>query len=185
MASDRWLTYPDAAALLGMTPESVRQRARREHWGKKLNNEGKALVLVPVDAAASPPGEAPATPPASRPVKHPEPHPVELLQARIKELEARIVEMRGDVDTARADRDQERQERHAERERADQAHIRADEAHARADRIAAEFRDLAEKHAGWIEEGRVREATLREQLDTLKAEVTAHAARPWWKRLVG
>ena len=40
-SSDRWLTYADAAALLGMTIDSLRHRAGRENWGKRLNNEGK------------------------------------------------------------------------------------------------------------------------------------------------
>ena len=55
--SDRWMTYADAAVALRMTPESIRARARREHWRKQLGNDGKALILVPVDAEGIPPGD--------------------------------------------------------------------------------------------------------------------------------
>ena len=73
---DRWMTYQDAAVALRMTPESIRARARREHWRKQLGNDGKALILVPVDAEGIPPSDDDGDTPASRPVKRPEPDPV-------------------------------------------------------------------------------------------------------------
>ncbi|MDX7953372.1 hypothetical protein P7D22_19595 [Lichenihabitans sp. Uapishka_5] len=171
MSADRWLNYQDAATALGMTPESVRQRARREHWGKKLGNEGKALVLVPLDAARTPPGDTADVPPVHRPVKHPEPDPVPLLQARIAELEDRLRE-------ARSAEERERGERLAERERAEQAHTRAD-------RIAAELHELAQRFAASIEDGRGRERDLEAKLEAARREAEAHRARPWWRRLAG
>ena len=46
-AGDRWLTYRDTAAALGMSPGAVAARARRAHWPKRLRNDGAAEILVP------------------------------------------------------------------------------------------------------------------------------------------
>lgn len=194
MSTDRWLSYADAAALLGMTPESVRQRARREHWRKQLGNEGKALVLVPIDAARNlagdTGGDAGATPPVPRPVKHPEPDPVaSAYNARIKDLEARATELREDLDKERQERDRERDERLAERERAE--------------KIAAELADLSRRFvtsmddararemmlearlAASTDDARTRETALQAKLDAVREEMTAVQRRPWWRRLAG
>lgn len=49
MTDDRiWLTYADAAQKLGISIDSVRRRARKEHWGKRKNNLGKLTVSVPI-----------------------------------------------------------------------------------------------------------------------------------------
>lgn len=45
-----WLTYAEAAARLKIGEESVRRQALRKHWPKKLGNDGKALVAVPLEA---------------------------------------------------------------------------------------------------------------------------------------
>ena len=52
---ERWLTYAEAGALLGMTPEAVRQRARRHDWptrktGNKPNDPNEVLIpdTVPI-----------------------------------------------------------------------------------------------------------------------------------------
>lgn len=41
------MTYQEAAALFGSTPDAVRARARRSHWRRQRSNDGKTLVLVP------------------------------------------------------------------------------------------------------------------------------------------
>jgi hypothetical protein len=49
-----WLTYIDAATLLGKAESAVRQQASREHWPKRKN--GKLTeVCVPVEADGPPP----------------------------------------------------------------------------------------------------------------------------------
>jgi hypothetical protein len=52
----RWLTYAEAAALLGCKAEAVRQRARRQKWPKRTPNMYglPAQVLVPDHAAVRP-----------------------------------------------------------------------------------------------------------------------------------
>ena len=47
--SDRWMTYQEAAALFGSTPDAVRVRAHRARWRRQRGNDGKILVLVPTD----------------------------------------------------------------------------------------------------------------------------------------
>jgi DNA repair exonuclease SbcCD ATPase subunit len=177
--SERWMTYADAAAALRMTPESIRARARREHWRKQLGNDGKALILVPIDAEGIPPGEPDSDTPASRPVKRPEPDPsVAAFQARISELEARTAELRADVERERAERLQERE---------------------RADRLTDEIAALARQLATTVEEAAGRERDLHDQIgqvkevrdrmnaeaDKAQSELAEWKARPWWRRLAG
>ena len=47
MSSGQWLSYEDAAELLRMTPDSARNKARRECWEKRIADGGKAMILVP------------------------------------------------------------------------------------------------------------------------------------------
>lgn len=177
--SDRWMTYADAAAALRMTPESIRARARREHWRKQLGNDGKALILVPVDAEGIPPSDTDSDTATSRPVKRPDHDPVfTVLQTRISDLESRALELRAEVERERAERLQERE---------------------RADRLTAEVAALARQLANTVEEAAGRERTLQDQLvqakgeaagnaariDALKLELEAIRSRSWWRRLVG
>jgi hypothetical protein len=177
--TDKWLSYADAAAALGMTPESVRQRARREHWRKQLGNDGKALVLVPADTDRIPAGETGDDTPASRPVKRPEPDTaLAVLQAKLSEAETWISELRHDVERERAERSRERE---------------------RADGLTDEIASLARQLAQVVQEAGKRETDLREQiakatevsisdrsrLASAKAELDALKARPWWRRMAG
>jgi hypothetical protein len=173
------MTYQEAAAALRMTPESIRARARREHWRKQLGNNGKALILVPVDAEGIPPGENDDETPASRPVKRPEPDPViTTLQARISDLESRAIEL-----TAQVDR--ERSERLQERDRADRL---TDEIAALARQLASTVDDAAGRERdlhGQLSQAREEAATNAARMDAIKAELEALRARPWWRRLAG
>jgi len=177
--SDRWMTYQEAAVALRMTPESIRARARREHWRKQLGNDGKALILVPVDAEGIPPGDDESSAPATRPVKRPEPDPVTAaLQARISDLESRASELSAQVERERSERLQERE---------------------RADRLTNEIAALARQLASTVDDAAGRERDLQGQLsrakeeaanqaarmDAMKAELEAIRSRPWWRRLVG
>jgi hypothetical protein len=142
MAGDRWLSYADAAAALGMTPESVRQRARREHWRKQLGNDGKALILVSVETDHIPARDTDGDAPALRPVKRPESDTtLAVLQARFIEIEARATELRVDADRERAERLRERE---------------------RAEGLTAEVASLARLLAQTVQGARSRENDLRE-----------------------
>lgn len=184
MSADRWMTYADAAALLGVQVDSLRHRARREHWGKRMGNEGKALVLVPLDTVP-PPGEplgelggdASAGPVSHRPARRPDDREEDRVAAhlaRIAELERRVGELGADLAAARGERDREREERHSERDRAD--------------RVTAELADLARQFAATTAtaaaEARVRETALEARIEALKIEAAAMRDMPWWRRLV-
>ncbi len=70
---ERWLTYAEAGALLGMSPEAVRQRARRHDWptrrtGNKPNDPNE--VLVPDSVPVHPVGHLPVRP-SGRPLDQP------------------------------------------------------------------------------------------------------------------
>jgi len=43
----RWMTYAEAAKALGVTPETVARRMRRQDWAKRLGNDGKPRVAIP------------------------------------------------------------------------------------------------------------------------------------------
>src|SRR3954451_3526362 len=51
MPDNRWLTYMEAAELLGISPEAVRAIARRQKWPRQSANAvGRAVrILVPAD----------------------------------------------------------------------------------------------------------------------------------------
>jgi hypothetical protein len=51
----RWMTYAEAARVLGVNPESVAKRMRRGNWARRLGNDGKPRVGVPVSVLPSVP----------------------------------------------------------------------------------------------------------------------------------
>ncbi len=200
-ASDRWMTYADAAQALGMTSESLRQRARREHWRKMLGNDGRALVLVSADTARNPitlPADDTATTQGDAAAVQPETQSdtdrvITALRERIADLDARATELRADIERERAERHQER---------------------GRSEKLVSEVADLARQLATAVEDAGARERelhvrvataevalvglreahlvelqALREQhaADGIRAriELTQHRLRPWWRRLVG
>ena len=131
-----------------MTPESVRQRARREGWRRQIGNDGRALVLVPADTARNAAGDTPGDAAVSRPVIRPE-RDTAALRARLQEIESRAAELRSDVERERTERLQERD---------------------RADRLAGEVADLARQLAKLTEEAGSRERDLQARLTAAQAE---------------
>lgn len=47
--SEEWMTYADAAARLGIKPDSVKRQARSKKWAKRTMNDGTVQVAVPAD----------------------------------------------------------------------------------------------------------------------------------------
>lgn len=58
----RWLSYAEAAAALGVNPESVAKRMRRNGWRRRPGNDGKPRIGVPVSALPVPPTVPPSVP---------------------------------------------------------------------------------------------------------------------------
>jgi len=102
---DHWLTYDEAARLLGVKPDSVRRQARAKSWPRQTGNDGKARVRIPPERLED---HRAAILPAVIPSESPPELPPDQ-SARIAALEARLeaAEKRGD--TAEADRDRWRE----------------------------------------------------------------------------
>ena len=82
---ESWLTYADLAKALGITPEAARQKAIRGRWRRQRGNDGKALVLVDVEA------EKATHSPRRRPDEHPaERRTIEALESHISTLKDNI-----------------------------------------------------------------------------------------------
>jgi hypothetical protein len=157
----RWLTYAEAGQRLGISPEAVRQLARRRGWPRRTPNAygGLATVLVPEEASVRPrPGADAVQEPYERGTTgQPVSGPVRADESGVRAFEAadmiRLIRetMEGLVTPLREQLDRER---------------------ARADRAESALADAvaAERIAAGAATG------LRHQLDILRAR------RPWWRR---
>lgn len=62
----RWMTYAEAARVLGVNPESVAKRMRRGNWARRLGNDGRPRVGVPVSVLPTVPAITGSVPPSVR-----------------------------------------------------------------------------------------------------------------------
>lgn len=90
-----WLTYNEAAQKLAIAPASVRQRARRGRWSRRMGNDGLAKVDVPdaiLSAATSAPTPSATSPATSAPTPPAmsSPTPLDVMRQRIADLEAEL-----------------------------------------------------------------------------------------------
>lgn len=46
MAEKEWMTYAKVAEHLGVTPDAIRHRSRKEGWPRQEGNDGKIRVLI-------------------------------------------------------------------------------------------------------------------------------------------
>ena len=110
-----WLSYAQAGDLLGLSPEAVRHRARRNSWRTQPGNDGRTLVMIPDEDVAVASSRPPVHTADRAPVRTPD-HEAEIARAH-----------------ARAERADER---------ADEAAKRADVALALADRTLSQLADV-------------------------------------------
>lgn len=47
LTMSQWITYAEAAELLGIKPESVKKRAIRRRWPRQVGNDGLARIQIP------------------------------------------------------------------------------------------------------------------------------------------
>lgn len=171
-----WLTYAELAERIGITGDSARNLVRRKRWLRRPGNDGVQRIGVPTEylaeREAEPPthgaDDAPTIPPAMEGIEAPTVAAMEAHIATLREMVAKA-----EVTAAH----------HGAR--ADAAEARAQGERERADRIAAELHELAQRFAASTDEGRAREATAADRLETVRAEMAALRARPWWRRLAG
>jgi hypothetical protein len=101
--TEAWFNYSDLAEQLGATAEAVRQKAIRGGWRRQRGNDGRALVLIGMDA------EKAANVGKRRPSEHPsdarlvaslQDH-VATLQAELAKAEALAEQRQDEAETAR------------------------------------------------------------------------------------
>ena len=109
--AETWLKYSDLANALGITPEAARQKAIRGRWRRQRGNDGKALVLVDLEA------ELASHVPRKRPDEHLAGRPDE--RRTIEALESHIATLKGDIVKGEALAEQRRGDVEAERKRRD------------------------------------------------------------------
>jgi hypothetical protein len=142
----QWMTYTEAAARLGVTPEAVRRRAFRSNWARQPGNDGRSRVRVPEDAPVTrSPAARPDTP------------------ALVLALEAHIATLKTDIERLTAELAGERTARQAEQDQLAAERAARQEQHQ--DQLAAErtARQTDQEHAA------ARQADQEQQLAAARA----------------
>jgi hypothetical protein len=117
----QWLTYTEAGELLKCSPDAIRRRALRAHWGRQLGNDGRARILVPEGASeALAHRSATAVESAAGQVLALQAHIV-TLKEQLGAAETRIEDMAGELAGERAARQAEHAQASAARTAADTA----------------------------------------------------------------
>lgn len=96
MSHDQWLTYEEAAKVLGIKAASVKRRAAARKWPKTLGNDGKARVMIAGDIT---PAITSDDPPTVTPSVTPD------LAAALAVAEARLADAQTAMRDLRDDRD--------------------------------------------------------------------------------
>src|SRR5215475_2216110 len=96
--AETWLTYRELAQALGISAEAARQKAIRARWQRQRGNDGKARILVDLEAEKA----------AHTPRRRPDEHPDE--RRTFEALEAHITTLKEAVAKAEALGEQYRQE---------------------------------------------------------------------------
>jgi chromosome segregation ATPase len=109
--AETWLTYRELAQALDISAEAARQKAIRGRWPRQRGNDGKARILVDLEA------EKAAHTPFRRPAKHLDEHPDE--RRTFEALQAHIATLKEAVAKAEALAEQRRQEAETSSKRVD------------------------------------------------------------------
>lgn len=140
--ASRWVSYDEAATMLGLSPEATKRLALRRGWPRRAGPAGGTLVAVP-DALADDPDEIEPDRRGARSL-------VDFLEAHVDRLTEELAEARTEMRGVRYEAESLRIEAGraqvfaalVEAERARSAEIRAER-----DRMAAE---LAEQRRPWF-----------------------------------
>ena len=194
----RWLTYAEFANLRGIARESAVRMAQRNHWRRRRNNRGEALVMVPEDAlpadtAGRHGGEMPGDNAGGLPGDK-EDVPPDIAGGALAALEGAVETLREQLDVANTRAERAETDRAEERQRADDLRDRliamqeqladahaalqaAEEAKARAGRAEQE-RDEERARAGRAEAATAAERALadalRERIEALQEQLATH-----------
>jgi hypothetical protein len=194
----RWLTYEEAAHLLGVDPDSVARRARRLQWRKQPGNDGRVRVAIPADilpdvADMVPDKRADRTPDRSQVINDLE-QALLVATERAARAEGEAAARREELDRLLRERDAERTERVAAQAEASALRAERDAAHSEAATREEEVeRLISERAHGEAEAAKLREeaaglatrAAVAETEAKGLREALAEARRPFWRRWIG
>ena len=180
MAEKQWMTYSQIAERLGVTPDAIRHRSRKEGWQRQEGNDGKIRVLIDPELlsenlARSSADSAPDSDRNSGYDSERSDREVRRLEDQVQELRQQMDQQRTDY---REDLARQRTDHAAELERLrdelDFAQVEAQKARDAADKAKAEqlqmALDFSKKHA----EMHADRARLQVELE--------QARRRWWHR---
>jgi hypothetical protein len=183
LMAEEWLTYNDLGERLSISSEAARQKAIRYRWARRMNNHGKAEVLVDLVEVREQMERFPPRKPKDEQPADDRDTPDDLpsdaqtfaaLDAHIETLKAMV---------AKAEAIAER-----ERERADNERSRADVERGRADRLQERVEELLTERAQLSDQQQQAVRGLEQQIEDLRKvmdERAAAARRSWWRRLAG
>jgi len=168
--TDRWVTIPDAARLLGVTERTIRRQIAQGKLSSRHDEGGRTLVRVTVTDATDVTGDAasdvPVTNVSDTPVTTVTPTPdageLSRLRAEVERLRIEVEALRVELATARAE--------------AREWRARAEERQAAIDRLEADKERAEEdRRNAWA-----ALATTLAKIPQLEAK-SGEPARPWWK----
>jgi uncharacterized protein YjcR len=193
MAEKEWMTYSQIAERLGVTPDAIRHRSRKEGWQRQEGNDGKIRVLIDPELLSEIPARngtdsgpdsarnsAYDSGLSDREIRRLEDQNQMLLRL-IDRLDRQHAEHQNELARQRAEHAANQEwlikERDAAQVEAQKARDAADKAKAEQLQIVLEF---SEKHA----ELHADRARLTAESERLHAELE-QARRPWWRRMLG
>ena len=137
--AEAWITYQQLAAALGISTQAARQKAIRQHWRRQRGNDGKALVLVDLEAAKASHVARDVQPSVQADVQEYERRTVEALDAHIVTLKEMVAKAEATGEQHRTEAvDLRKRLDKAVADLADMAKLMADHASSR-ERLVAEL----------------------------------------------
>ncbi len=179
----RWLTYAELAEVRSIARESAVRMAQRNHWPRRRNNRGEALVLVP--DGTLPPDNAGDDLPGG--MSSP---PPDIAASALAVLADAVAALREQLDAANAraeraeagradlqhDLDAAKETQRAAEGIADTERQRADELRAEIEALSAEMEMVRREAEQAVAEERGRAEQFSEQIDAGHREVDAARA---------
>jgi very-short-patch-repair endonuclease len=194
MAEKQWMTYSQIAERLGVTPDAIRHRSRKEGWQRQEGNDGKIRVLIDPEFLSETPARSSADsdPESDRNYGRDSDREVRRLEDQSQMLLRLIDRQLERIDHQRAEHQKElarqRADYAADQERLikerDAAQVEAQKARDATDKAKAEQLQMALEFSEKYVELHGDRARLQADVDRLTAELE-QARRPWWWRLVG
>lgn len=96
MAEENWLTYAEAADVLGIKLDSVKRRARGRKWPRIVGNDGRCRIQLPAEENRAASRAAARSDDSPIPPDFPSPESALLDRVSAAEIRAAVAEARAD-----------------------------------------------------------------------------------------